>query len=257
MALLILNVGTTWEWLTWNPRRSNPVITAYEDSTDIFEMKKFLMPVRNRIPDFQPVAWSLSHWAITAPALHKVHGILLKNETSRRAGLTIYNLKNFWVGAGSHIYSSWACSASKEVKHRTADYTGLCYWGHAMHRTRVHKTGDVRVMELSLNLPRKYWDAVDKNFRQYLIIWSPGVKNIWELKAEFSTPIAPRGNLYYVFCTSEKEIQRPYIFLYTTFRAFALLHSPECCKTSTFISALIDVRSTELRNPLILLGYAN
>jgi len=39
-----------------------------------------------------------------------------------------------------------------------------------MHRTRVNKTGDVRVMELPLNLPRKYWHVVDKNFRKYLII---------------------------------------------------------------------------------------
>ena len=78
-----------------------------------------------------------------------------------------------------------------------------------MHRTRVNKTGAVRVMELPLNLLRKYWQVVDKNFRQYLIIWSPGVKNICELKAEFPTPIAPRGKLYYVFCISEKEIQRP------------------------------------------------
>jgi hypothetical protein len=140
---------------------------------------------------------------------------------------------------------------------QTADYTGLRYWGDAMHRTRVHKTGDVRAMELSLNLHGKYWNVVDKNVRQYLIIWLPGVKNIWKLKAEFPTPIVPRGNLYYVFCTSEKEIQKPYIFLYMTFRAFALLHSPEYCKTSTFISALTDVSSTELRNPLILLRHAN
>jgi len=91
---------------------------------------------------------------------------------------------------------------------QTADDTGLCYWGDAMHRTSVNKTGDVRGMELPLNLTLKYWHVVDKNFRQYLIIWSQGVKNIWELKAEIPTPIAPRGRIYYAFCPSEKETKR-------------------------------------------------
>jgi len=35
------------------------------------------------------------------------------------------------------------------------------------------------------------------------------------------------------------------------------MHSPEYRETSTFISGLIDMSSTELRNPLILLRHAN
>jgi len=35
------------------------------------------------------------------------------------------------------------------------------------------------------------------------------------------------------------------------------MHSPEYCETSTSISALIDMSSTELRNPLIQLRHAN
>lgn len=214
----------------------------------------------NRIPDFQPVAWSLFYWAtrITAPAFHKVHGIQLKNEPRRTASFTINNLTNFWVDAESHLCNSWAQLSSKgneiprnrilnfpyEFSHdffltlvsrmkilcnkpccilttkemcltmcftcplQRADYNGLCYWGDAMHRTHVNKTGEVRVMQLPLNLPPKYWHVVGKNFRQYLITWLPGVKNIRELKAKFPTPTAPRGKLYYVFCTPEKEIQR-------------------------------------------------
>ena len=48
-----------------------------------------------------------------------------------------------------------------------------------------------------------------------------------------------------------------YIYIYMTFRVFALMHSLEYCEPSTSISALIDMSSTELRNPLIQLRHAN
>jgi len=35
------------------------------------------------------------------------------------------------------------------------------------------------------------------------------------------------------------------------------MHFPEYCETNTFISALIDMSSIELRNPLIPLRHAN
>jgi hypothetical protein len=77
-----------------------------------------------------------------------------------------------------------------------ADYTRLCYSDEATHRTRVYKTGYVRVMQMPLKLPPQYWHVVDKTFKQYLIIWSPGIKNISELKGEFLTPTASRDELY-------------------------------------------------------------
>jgi len=226
----------------------------------------------NRIPDFQPVSWSLFYWAmsITAPALHKVQGIQLKNEPRRTASFTINNLTNFWGRRWKSPLQLLSMLSSKgnetprnrilnfpyEFSHdffltlvsrmkilcnkpccilttketcltmcftcplHTADYNGPCYWGDAMHRTRVNRTGDVRVMQLPLNLPPKYWHAVDKNFRQYSIIWSPGVKSIWELKAEFPNPIAPRGKLYHVSCTSENEIQSLNIAIYISIQDF-------------------------------------
>jgi hypothetical protein len=64
-------------------------------------------------------------------------------------------------------------------------------------------------MQMPLKLPRQYWHVVDKTFKQYLLIWSPGIKNIWEVKGEFQIPTASRGELYGVCCTSEKEIQMP------------------------------------------------
>jgi hypothetical protein len=57
-APLILNVVTTWEWSAWHPGRSYTVPIAYDKSLDVSETRKFLMPLANQIPDFQPVAWS-------------------------------------------------------------------------------------------------------------------------------------------------------------------------------------------------------
>jgi len=55
-----------------------------------------------------------------------------------------------------------------------------------MHRTR-DKTGGVRVKQLPLKLGVRYRQFLNKNFKQYLIICSPSVKHVWELKGVISS----------------------------------------------------------------------
>jgi hypothetical protein len=56
----------------------------------------------------------------------------------------------------------------------------------AMCHTHGDRNGNVLSHSAAIKLHMQYWQILDKNFKQYLIVCSSSVKNVWELKVVIS-----------------------------------------------------------------------